>query len=64
MTMSQYDNIYILKNDGSGWRIAEIPQYQQYFAPDNFETVKGVYTTAEEALDAAAKIIPEEENPF
>lgn len=64
MTISQYDNIYILKNDSDGWRITEIPQYQQYFAPDNFKTVKGIYTTPEEALDAAEKIVPEEENPF
>ena len=64
MTMSQYDNIYILKREDNIWRIAEIPQYQQNFAPDSFARIKGTYATPEEALDAAEKIDPEKENPF
>lgn len=64
MTMSQYDNIYLLRDNGDGWRITETSQYNQYFAPDSFEHVKGTYETMEEALDAAEKIVPEEENLF
>lgn len=64
MTMSQYDCVYLLQKDADGWWITEVPQYQQNFAPDSFEHVKGTYTTPEEALDAAEKIDPEEENPF
>ena len=64
MTMSQYDNIYILKREDNTWRITEIPQYQQNFAPDSFARIKGTYATPEEALDAAEKIDPEKENPF
>lgn len=64
ITMSQYDNIYILKREDNTWRITEIPQYQQNFAPDSFARIKGTYATPEEALDAAEKIDLEKENPF
>lgn len=64
MTMSQYENIYVLKRTNNIWSIAEVSQCQQNFAPDSFDRVKGIYATPEEALTAAENIDPVIENPF
>ena len=64
MTMSQYENIYVLKRANNIWSIAEVSQCQQNFAPDSFERVKGTYAMPEEALTAAEKIDVVKENPF
>ena len=64
LTMSQYENIYVLKRTNNIWSIAEVSQCQQNFAPDSFDRVKGIYATPEEALTAAENIDPVIENPF
>lgn len=64
MTMSHYDNTYTLIKNGDDWQISAIGERQQEFAPDSFDYEKGTFDTYEEALAAAEKIVPEEENPF
>lgn len=63
LTFSKFDNEYHFVKRDDHWVVASADG-DQLFAPDGYDYRKGTYTTFEEAVTAAQKIVPSEENPF
>ncbi len=63
MTMSQYENIYVLKRANNIWSIAGYLDANRILRR-RVQRVKGTYAMPEEALTAAEKIDVVKENPF
>ncbi|HMM05630.1 MAG TPA: hypothetical protein PKD52_03045 [Clostridiales bacterium] len=63
LTFSEFDNEYHFVKRDDHW-VVDSADGDQLFAPDGYDYRKGTYTTFEEAVTAAQKIVPSEENPF
>lgn len=64
LIISRWDGEYTLEKIDGKWLITGTGKLMQEFAPDDYDRVKGVYNTFEEALTAAEEIDPETENPW
>ena len=53
----------LIEQDGQ-WVVSGTLDMIKEFAPDTYSPIKGGYETLEEAVNAAAALNPEEENPF
>ncbi len=63
LTFSQFDNEYNFVKRDDHWVVDSVDM-TQLFAPEDYDYRKGTYTSFEEAVAAAQKIVPNEENPF
>lgn len=64
LTISSFHNEYsLLRSDGL-WQIDQMLECRQEGAPLGYNPLKGTYSSLAEALSAAEKWVPEEENLF
>lgn len=63
LTFSEFDNEYNFIKRDDHWVVDSVDG-DQLFAPEGYDYRKGTYDSFEEAVAAAQKIVPSEENPF
>lgn len=55
---------YRMVNEEGSWKVAETLSHQMEFAPDDYQGDKGTFDTFQEAVEFAAQLDVEAENPF
>lgn len=55
---------YRMTNENGSWRVSESLGCQKEFAPDDYQGDKGTFDTFQEAVEFAAELDVEAENPF
>lgn len=63
LAFSKFDNEYNFVKRDDHW-VVDSTDGDQLSAPNDYDYRKGTYTTFDEAVTAAQKIVPSEENPF